>query len=770
MKLSNFITILLLLAGLFSKAQYDLPFGFQKNRDIAVEDSLGVLLNCPWAGGMNACQFGEIDLNADGLHDLVVFDKHGNRTMTFRNSGQAGPDAWKFAPGLSDKLPRFDDWVIFADYNMDGLNDIFTYSKGFAGIKVYKNTGDPEDMFELVVYPYLTSFQGGGYVNVLVTYVDYPGIFDLDQDGDLDLLTFWGLGSFVELHLNESMEKYGTADSLIFRKTENCWGRFAESEESNIIYLDTCFGQKTASVNPQGHYDEKLKYSDPKHTGSTFMLFDENGDGLTDLLLGDVDYSTPALLINGGSQEEAFMTSHTFTFPDDDEPINLLSFPVAKHIDLNNDGKKDMVVSPFDPSLVKSRFYENNWYYENNGTEESTVFELQNKKFLQEDMLDFGAGAAPVLFDHNADGLMDIVVSNFGYYDSSYLGTGLNLYCIYRSQLALLENTGTLSQPGFKLVTRNYANLPGVLLEGDHIYGAYPAFADLDDDQDQDMLLGHAGGSLLHFENVAQPGQPAQFEYLGLFGDIDVGDFSVPQFIDLNDDGYIDLVVGKRNGTISYFQNTGSPSPIEFAFLTDSLGGVNVRNPNLSIFGFCIPHFFRDDSNELHLFAGSEFGEMFYYNNINNNLDGDFKLVMQNYLWIDEGWRSAIAIGDLNADEYPDMLVGNYSGGLAYFGGTTPPPALVDELTQDRSCIEIFPNPADDQLFAVINPTCEIKISGIKIINLTGDVVYKNFNIFDQQITINTTGLRDGFYLLQISGKRQNGKLIKEAFKIIIDH
>ena len=83
---------------------------------------------------------------------------------------------------------------------MDGKNDIFTYSPGYASMMVYQNISDETLKFKRVVYPYLTSYQGGGYVNIYVTYADYPGISDVDNDGDLDILTFWGLGSFVEMH------------------------------------------------------------------------------------------------------------------------------------------------------------------------------------------------------------------------------------------------------------------------------------------------------------------------------------------------------------------------------------------------------------------------------------------------------------------------------------------------------------------------------------------------------------------------------------------
>ena len=36
-------------------------------KDVATEAAF------PWAGGLNACQFGQVDLDKDGIRDLVVF-------------------------------------------------------------------------------------------------------------------------------------------------------------------------------------------------------------------------------------------------------------------------------------------------------------------------------------------------------------------------------------------------------------------------------------------------------------------------------------------------------------------------------------------------------------------------------------------------------------------------------------------------------------------------------------------------------------------------
>ena len=156
------------------------------------------------------------------------------------SSGLVKSYDYQYAPEYTSYFPQLSQWAIFADYDGDGKEDIFTYSPGYAGLKVYRNISPDHLEFRLEVYPYLKSFQGGGYVNILVTNADYPGIYDLDGDGDLDILTFYGLGSFVEMHRNMSIEKYGNRDSLDFMQVNYCWGRFAESEESNVITLDTC--------------------------------------------------------------------------------------------------------------------------------------------------------------------------------------------------------------------------------------------------------------------------------------------------------------------------------------------------------------------------------------------------------------------------------------------------------------------------------------------------------------------------------------------------
>jgi hypothetical protein len=248
-----------------SQALYD--FSFQRDTVISCRDMDESILPFGFAGGMNSCQYGAIDLDGDLVKDLVVFDRHGNRILPFIRKS-IGLQGYVYAPGYAKYFPPIENWMQLIDYNNDGREDIFTYTTG--GIKVFRNSSSGVPHFVQVSHPYLRSLQGTSYTNILVTYADYPAISDIDGDGDMDILTFWGLGSFVEMHKNMSVEKYGNSDSLDFIKTETCWGMFAEGEDSDQITLDTCQGEKLD--------EQKLIIStwdgDPKHTGSTLLAVD----------------------------------------------------------------------------------------------------------------------------------------------------------------------------------------------------------------------------------------------------------------------------------------------------------------------------------------------------------------------------------------------------------------------------------------------------------------------------------------------------------------
>lgn len=700
----------------------------------------------PWTGGMNSCQFGEVDLNLDQVMDLIIFDRSGNRIVPLVNKGTPGQTDYEYAPEYRSAFPGISDWMILADYDQDGRRDIFTYSPGYAGIKVFRNTSAKALEFTPEVYPYLTSHQGGGFTNILVTYADYPAICDLDQDGDLDILTFWGLGSFIDMHKNQSVEKYGVPDSLDFFRVTGCWGYLAESEESNVVYLDTCF-----IMRESGGY---------RHTGSTFFVRDLNGDLLPELVLGDVDYPQLMSMTNGGTIEDAFMISIDSLFPAPDHPVRLFSMPSAIEIDINNDQKKDLLVAPFDPNPIVSENYRSVWLYHNTGTNDLPVYHFEEPDFLQSDMIDVGSGSAPILQDADGDGLTDLFISNYGYYQYSWYLPGMLLKSKYTSSLALFLNAGTAEQPVFELVTRDFGGLYSLGKAALHV-----AFGDIDGDSDIDLITGQEDGRLIFLKNLS--GDPGQFDFAAPQDDyqqVDVGSFSTPQLFDLDQDGLSDLVIGEQNGNLNYYKNTGSYAQPVFDLETDSLGKVNVTDYNLSFYGYSVPFFFRW-MGQTQLLVGSEKGKVFYFKDIDGNLTGKFSESDSLFSLIGTppgpvitGIRSSADICDLDSDGWPELVAGNFSGGLVYLPEISlPPVAEVSEPEPNETRIAVFPNPVKNTLNVIIPPASSGSRAVIHCFTPSGRLIFSRSVSISYKFQMDVSGLSSGVYFLSVFLTQRNG-------------
>jgi FG-GAP-like repeat/Secretion system C-terminal sorting domain len=726
-----------------------------------------VPLQFPWAGGMNSCQFGAIDINLDGKPDLVIFDRFGNRILPFLNEGSIGEIRYSYHPELSSLFPDLHDWVIFADYNCDGKQDIFTYSLG--GVRVFKNISDTSLKFELITN-LLTSYYYTGQVGILLTPVDYPAIADIDNDGDLDLLTFFGLGAYVEYHKNLSMEKYGNCDSLDYKLSDKCWGDFKESEGGNKITLNIHCPYKYSGLP-----DLSCNVQSPKHTGSTLLATDLDGNGLKDLIIGDVDFPNLISLINGGTIDSAHMISQDSTFPGNPYPVRLFSFPACSFLDMDNDGIRDLVVSPFDPANYISENKRSCWFYKNTGTNDHPVFQFQTDHFFQNEMIDVGTNSFPIVTDINGDGLPDLLIGNYGEYDSSYYFQA-TLKSVFTSKISYYKNTGQPNNPSFHLVTDDFADLSG--LRG---LAFYPTFGDLDGDGDLDMITGNADGSLTYFQNTAGSGHdpvfaPAQTQYQK----INAGGFSAPQLFDLDGDGLPDLVIGNQKGTLVYYHNTGTSVLPVFTHVTDSLGKVVVTNPLISYDGYSTPFFFKDLFGKTGLVVGCEEGKVHYYTNIDGNLNGTFTradslltVLCGSPLPSSFGYRTAATIVNLEDPDFMDLIVGNFSGGLNYFSHITSPvvyTAIEKKEPASSPQLLVFPNPADDQIFIQSVQRSNSGYYQIILYNSLGQSVVQTIFLASNPVSIHVGNLPESIYFLTIFPLSPRGQVNPFTTKIVVIH
>jgi hypothetical protein len=671
----------------------------------------------PLAGGLNNPQVWAARLDADTLDDLVVFDRTGGRWLPFVRLPGGG---FRFAPEQAEGWPQAGHWAVVADWNCDGVPDLFTGTTA-GHVRVFRGRRAGGKLhFDLYTDTLRYRFQGQ-WLPLMVLDIDIPGMADVDVNGALDVLTFEPAGGHLEWFRNRSMAWAATCDTLLLELADRCWGEFYETGIHKTVLLDSCvpvrFGKQ--GIPPV------------RHAGSTVAPFDVDGDGIMDVVLGDLNFTNLNLLMNGGTDTVSRITAQDTAFPANSLPVDMPNFPAAFFVDVDGDGRTDLLAAPNNPNA--SIDADNLWYYRNTGTGPQAEFTFQRKDWLVGDMVDVGTRACPVVWDWNGDGLPDLIIGN----ESRRTGTQTEW-----ASLQLWENVGTATKSAFQLVTDDFAGLAQFQLKA-----LYPAFADLDGDGADDMLVGDSEGRVHFFRNHATQGQPASFPVIqpGYFG-INIGSFATPQLIDIDEDGLFDLVIGERNGNLNYFRNTGTATQPQFAAQPDDdfFGEVDARAPGFPV-GFSVPHFYRPAPGApLVLVLGTIRGNLYRYTGIGTTAP----FLRTDTLWhgLRPGSCSAPFMADLNGDNMPDLVVGNLSGGIEiWYGG----PGTGTGPERARHGLKLYPNPSEGYITIEIPPD-NTGNAQITIYAVDGKVMISESTSGNSHIRLETITFQPGCYIVEL--------------------
>jgi len=739
------------------------PAGVSQQNDWYVENSNDSLYS-PWGGGINVGMFSSADMDGDGKKDIVVFDKSDDRFSVYLNLSNPGEKKYSYSPKHSDLFQdcQCTEMALLRDMNCDGREDVVcepNYNLG--NLTIYYQTGVPgaatwQHDPNSILY---TKFNNNPS-NLAYLRTDIPAIDDIDYDGDNDILSFSTYTNYVVWYRNMSVENTGACDSIDFITQTECWGHFYESSQTNSAFInDTNLfycplnGFKSTNCHNARPGENTDENPETRHFGSTVLSLDLDGNGLKDLVIGDISYKESYAVYNCGALDHAYIDSVQTHFPNYDTPTEIELHTSNFYLDADNDGKRDLLSSTFERGGAENKNHV--WFYQNTNLDESPIFHLDKKDFIVGDNLDFGTQAAPTFCDYNQDGLKDIIVGNWGYYDTTNTGANSGGY---RSGLALLVNVGTSEKPRYKLSDDDYLDLIST--------GMYPSLkvivptvGDLDGDGDEDLVLGNVTGRLTYFQNNASGGNAVYTYVTDSYAGIDAGDNSAPFLYDLDQDNDLDLLVGNQKGYVHCYKNDGSASSPSFTLFSNYWGKIrlydeNISNPGPTAYANTQPFIADyDEDGDIDLLLGNTDGDINIFTNLNLTPNDSFPALPDFFNGKDFGGYTRITGAFADTMGHLAYLIGGTAGGLQLLHA--PYASSVGNELAETNTISLSPNPSDYG-FELVFPSTETRT--LRLFNTEGKCVWQQVSQSDK-LQVEVPNLAAGMYLLQIQTAEQSTQL-----------
>ena len=201
-------------------------------------------------------------------------------------------------------------------------------------------------------------------------------------------------------------------------------------------------------------------------------------------------------------------------------------------------------------------------------------------------------------------------------------------------------------------------------------YASAPVFVDIDRDADKDVFIGSQDGTIIYYENTGSSIKAVFTHKTGSSNPLSgvvVSGAAAPSFVDIDADGDMDLFIGEDDGTISHYVNGGSSTTPSFSEKTgddNPLDGVDVGYNSKPTFADI------NGDGDMDAFMGEYDGFINYYENTGSSTTAAFTVQVDaddTLLNSDVGTNSAPAFVDLDKDGDLDVFIGDDNGFNHYY-------------------------------------------------------------------------------------------------------
>ena len=579
---------MVLLYFILASIIFSQDFSINQNfGNIVIDD---VYYSEPFLGGFNKPKIQWVDWDFDGDSDLFLLDEDGhikyynnitNDTikLDLKETAFLGLSniSWFFIGNFDEDI----EYEIITQ-DPDNINQLLFYQINFNEIDevgtIYKLDMNPVESDPVMV----------------------PTFADIDDDGDLDFFTGNSIGT-VSFYENLGWN----LDRPEFDLITNFW---------QDIYI------VGSSLN--------------RHGASAITFIDIDLDSDYDLAWGDFFQQSLYIVANNGTSAIANMDNENIInqYPENN-PVITAGLNMPSFADIDGDLDQDLFITVLSGSYGY-QLINNFIFYEN----DSNQYNLINEEFIQ--TLDLFSDIYPELIDIDNDGDLDL-----------FIGTDIDLSSFpWSGKVKFFENISNSDEnPIWELVNAEF-------LGGDVGNNLSIEFGDIDLDGDFDILLGNFNGTVQYYENIGDSINYS-FIYQENISEIDLSGYSIPKLFDIDNDFDLDLFIGEMNGKITFYENIGSPQNFNFSFITDNFQDVSVASRS------SIDFIDVDRDNDMDLIVGSEYENLKYYENVGDAFNPNF--VFQQDLTFPVLGLNTIPFS-YKLNDRINLIVGTSTGGAYY--------------------------------------------------------------------------------------------------------